>query len=253
MKSYTSFIGLSFLLSAIAATAMPASAVQLKAKTAVLVHGAFADGSSWQKVIPYLEKAGLKVIAVQNPLDSLENDVAATKRAIRNAEGPVVLVGHSWAGVVITEAGNDSKVKSLVYVAAYAPNKGESVQSASSRYPNPESLKTFVKDPDGYLTISEDGIKRYFAPDLSPKEEAVVAATQGPFHIRNLTTPVSQAAWREKPTFMVVATMDAIIPPQMERDQVKAANATAIEVPSSHVAMLAFPKEVAELIIKAAE
>ena len=106
----------------------------MKAKTVVLVHGAFADGSSWRKVIPPLEKAGLKVIAVQNPLDSLENDVAATKRAIRNAEGPVVLVGHSWAGVVITEAGNDRKVKSLVYVAAYAPDKGESVRSASSRY-----------------------------------------------------------------------------------------------------------------------
>jgi pimeloyl-ACP methyl ester carboxylesterase len=102
----------------------------MKAKTVVLVHGAFADGSSWRKVIPPLQKAGLKVIAVQNPLDSLENDVAATKRAIRNAEGPVVLVGHSWAGVVITEAGNDQKVKSLVYVAAYAPDKGESVQSA---------------------------------------------------------------------------------------------------------------------------
>ena len=253
MKSCKGVVGLSLLLIAMAAIGLPASAAQLKAKTAVLVHGAFADGSSWQKVIPYLEKAGLKVIAVQNPLDSLENDVAATKRAIRNAEGPVVLVGHSWAGVVITEAGTDEKVKSVVYVAAYAPDKGQSLQSATSRYPNPESLNTFVKDPDGYLTISDDGIKRYFAAGLSPKEQAVVAATQGPFHSRTLTAPVSQAAWREKPTFMVVATKDAIIPPQMERDQVKAAKATAIEVPSGHVAMLTFPKEVAELIIKAAE
>lgn len=252
MKSYKGVIGLSLLLTAMTAI-LPASAAQLKAKTAVLVHGAFADGSSWQKVIPYLEKAGLKVVAVQNPLDSLENDVAATKRAIRNAEGPVVLVGHSWAGVVITEAGTDDKVKSLVYVAAYAPDKGESLQSASSRYPNPESLSTFVKDPDGYLTISDDGIKRYFAAGLTPKEQAVVAATQGPFHSRTLTAPVSQVAWREKPTFMVVATKDAIIPPQMEKDQVKAAKAAAIEVPSGHVAMLSFPKEVADLIIKAAE
>jgi pimeloyl-ACP methyl ester carboxylesterase len=253
MKSYEGVIGLSLLLTAVAAIGPPASAAELKAKTAVLVHGAFADGSSWEKVIPYLEEAGLKVIAVQNPLDSLENDAAATKRAIRNAEGPVVLVGHSWAGVVITEAGNNEKVKSLVYVAAYAPDKGESLKSASSRYPDPESLKTFVKDPDGYLTISEEGIKKYFAPDLSPEEQAAVVATQGPFHIRTLTAPVSQAAWREKPTFMVVATKDEIIPPQMERDQVKAAKATAIEVPSSHVAMLSFPKEVSELIIKAAE
>jgi pimeloyl-ACP methyl ester carboxylesterase len=253
MRSYKGVAGLSFLLAAMVAITPPAAADQLKARTAVLVHGAFADGSSWEKVIPYLEKAGLKVVAVQNPLDSLDDDVAATKRAIRNAEGPVVLVGHSWAGAVITEAGNDDKVKSLVYVAAYAPDKGESVHSATSKYPDPESLKTFVKDPDGYLTISEEGIKKYFAADLSSKEQAVVAATQGPFHIRTLTAPISEAAWREKPTFMVVATKDAIIPPQMERDQVKAARATAIEVPSSHVAMLSFPKEVAELIIKAAE
>jgi pimeloyl-ACP methyl ester carboxylesterase len=253
MKTYKGVIGLSLILTAMAATGLPASAAQLKAKTIILVHGAFADGSSWHKVIPRLEKAGLKVVAVQNPLDSLEDDVTATKRAIRDAEGPVVLVGHSWAGVVITEVGNDEKVKSLVYVAAYAPDKGESLQSASSRYPDPESLKTFVKDPDGYLTISAEGIKKYFAADLSPEEQAVVAATQGPFHVRTLSAPVTQAAWREKPTFMVVATKDAIIPPQMEKDQVRAANATAIEVPSSHVAMLSFPNEVAELIIKAAE
>src|SRR5262249_51660059 len=198
MKSYQGVIGLSLFLTAIAAIGVPAAAAQLKARTAILVHGAFADGSSWEKVIPYLEKAGLKVVAVQNPLDSLDNDVAATKRAIGNAEGPVGLVGHSWAGAVITEAGNDEKVKSLVYVAAYAPDKGESVHSATSKYPDPESLKTFVKDPDGYLTISEEGIRKYFAADLSPEEQAVVAATQGPFHIRTLTAPMNQAAWREK-------------------------------------------------------
>jgi pimeloyl-ACP methyl ester carboxylesterase len=253
MRSNKGVLGLSLLLLGTAALGLPASAAELTAKTAVLVHGAFADGSSWAKVIPYLEKAGLKVVAVQNPLDSLDDDVAATKRAIRNAEGPVVLVGHSWAGVVITEAGNDDKVKSLVYVAAYAPDKGQSLQSASSKYPDLPSLKTFVKDPEGYLTISDDGIKRYFAADLSPQEKAIVAATQGPFHVRTLSAPVSEAAWRTKPTFMVVATKDQIIPPQMERDQVKAAKATAIEVPSSHVAMLSHPKEVAALIIKAAE
>src|SRR5215469_14959590 len=166
MKSYDGVIGLSLLLTAMATIGLPASAAQLKAKTAVLVHGAFADGSSWQKVIPLLAKAGLKVIAVQNPLDSLENDVAFTKRAIREAEGPVVLVGHSWGGVVITEAGNDPKVRSLVYVAAYAPDKGESLQSHSSKYPDLESLKTFVKDADGYLRVSDEGIRKYFAADL---------------------------------------------------------------------------------------
>src|SRR5262245_18229620 len=139
------------------------------------------------------------------------------------------------------------------YVAAFAPDKGQSLESASSKYPKLESAMTFIRDPDGYLTISNEGIKKYFAADLSPEEQADVAATQGPFHVRTLTTPVSQVAWREKPTFMVVATKDTIIPPKMDKDQVKAGSATAIEVPSSHVAMLSFPNEVAELIIKAAE
>ncbi|MFC5357224.1 alpha/beta fold hydrolase [Azospirillum himalayense] len=253
MKQHHDIIGLSLVLGTIAMVGSHASAAELKARTAVLVHGAFADGSSWHKVIPHLEKAGLKVIAVQNPLDSLKSDVAATSRAIRNAEGPVVLVGHSWAGVVITEAGHDEKVKSLVYVAAYAPDKGESAQSVASKYPALEGRQTFVKDADGYLRISDEGIRKYFAPDLPPDEQAVVAATQGPFHVSTVTTPVSRAAWREKPTFMVVATKDAIIPPQLERDQAEAAKATTVEVPSSHVAMLSHPKEVAELILKAAE
>jgi pimeloyl-ACP methyl ester carboxylesterase len=249
MRIHRLIVGMTLVLSAINV----ASAGELKAKTAVLVHGAFADGSSWQKVIPILEKAGLKVVAVQNPLDSLENDVAATKRAIRDAEGPVVLVGHSWGGVVITEAGSDEKVKSLVYVAAYAPDVGQSLETASQKYPAPESLKAFMKDDDGYLKISDEGIRKYFAADLKPQEQRAVAATQGPFHIRTLTARVGHAAWRDKPTFMVVATKDAIIPPQMEKDQAKAAKATSIEVPSSHVAMLSFPKEVAHLILKAAE
>ncbi|OED00850.1 MULTISPECIES: alpha/beta fold hydrolase [Rhizobium] len=239
------------LISNLASTAVLAA--DAPAKTVVLVHGAFADGTSWQKVIPHLEKAGLKVIAVQNPLDSLDNDVSAAKRAIKNAEGPVVLVGHSWAGVVITEAGADPKVKSLVYVAAYAPDKGQSLEDITSKYPVLESRKEYMKDDDGFLRISDQGIKKYFAADLDPESKAVVAATQGPFHIRCLSAKVTAAAWREKPTFMVVATKDQIIPPQLEKDQVKAANAKAIEIPSSHVAMLSHPKEVSDLIIEAAK
>ncbi|HEV7257239.1 MAG TPA: alpha/beta hydrolase [Bosea sp. (in: a-proteobacteria)] len=252
MTPRRALIALTFLSATVALVSF-AAAAEPKAKTAVLVHGAFADGSSWHKVIPHLKKAGLKVVAVQNPLDSLENDVAATRRAIRNAEGPVVLVGHSWAGVVITEAGIDDKVKSLVYVAAYAPDKSESLQSTASKFPAPEGRNNFVKDPDGFLTINDEGIRKYFAADLPPEEQAIVAATQGPFHVRTTTTPVSRAAWREKPTFMVVATMDTIISPRLQKHQVGLAKATAIEVPSSHVAMLAYPKEVAEMIIKASE
>jgi pimeloyl-ACP methyl ester carboxylesterase len=253
MKRGHRVISLLGTMAVMAATGLPAAAAELRAKTAVLVHGAFADGSSWYKVIPYLEKAGLKVVAVQNPLDSLDSDVAATRRAIRNAEGPIVLVGHSWAGTVITEAGGDEKVKSLVYVAAYAPDKGESVQSTVSKFPTPEGRNNFVRDPDGFLRIDDEGIRKYFAADLPPDEQAIVAATQGPFHVRCSMATLSHAAWREKPTFMAVATKDSIISPQLQKHQVEAAKATAIELPSSHVAMLAYPKEVAELIVKAAK
>ncbi|MGR9248278.1 alpha/beta fold hydrolase [Rhizobium leguminosarum] len=246
-------LGLIFsALVAFASTSPAAVAADLKAKTVVLVHGAFADGSSWQKVIPLLEKARLKVVAVQNPLESLESDVAFTKRAIRDAEEPIVLVGHSWGGVVITEAGDDQKVKSLVYVAAYAPDAGQSLVDVASKYPDQESRKTFVKDEDGYLKISDEGISRYFAAGLSPDEQRLVAVVQGRFHVRATTTPVSHAAWRDKPSFMVVATQDQIIAPQMQRDQVKSAKAEMIEVPSGHVAMLSHPEEVADLIVKAA-
>ncbi|NEJ11285.1 alpha/beta hydrolase, partial [Rhizobium leguminosarum] len=132
-----------------------------------------------------------------------------------------------------TEAGNDDKVQSLVYVAAYAPDKGQSVEDISAKYPKPESLKYFKKDADGYLTISDEGIDKYFAADLTPEEKKVVAAVQWPFNSRTLVAKVTQAGWRDKPTFMVVATHDAIIPVQLEKDQVKAANAKSIAVPSS--------------------
>ena len=232
---------------------VPARSAELAAKTAILVHGAFADGSSWQKVIPFLVKAGLKVIAVQNPLDSLENDVAFTKRAIKEAEGPVVLVGHSWAGVVITEAGNDAKVRSLVYVAAYAPNTGESLRDVVSKYPASEARKSFLQDDEGFLRLSDEAVTKYFAPDLPSSEQRLIGTVQGRYHVRTFTSPVSRAAWRDKPTFTVVSTKDLIIAPQLQRDQVTAAKATAIEVAGSHVVMLSHPKQVADHIIRAAK
>ncbi len=237
---------------ALASTSSFAVAADPQAKTVVLVHGAFADGSSWQKVIPLLQDAGLKVIAVQNPLESLEGDVAFAKRAIRDAEGPIVLVGHSWGGVVITEAGGDPKVKSLVYVAAYAPDAGQSLVDVASKYPDQESRTTYVKDEDGYLKITDDGISKYFAAGLSPEEKELVAVVQGRFHVRATTAPVKHPAWRDKPSFMVVATDDQIISPALQRDQVKTANAEMVEVPSGHVAMLSHPEAVAEIIVKAA-
>lgn len=243
---------LTWAASASMASAQEHPATSPAATTVVLVHGAFADGSSWNKVIPLLEKAGLNVVAVQNSLDSLEGDVAVTNRAIAEAKGPVVLVGHSWAGAVISDAGTNDKVKSLVYVAAYAPDDGQSVLDSVKGYPQMPGLASFVKDPDGYVKVSDEGVAKFFAPDLSRSEQKLVAATQGALNIRALSQPVPHAAWHKVPSFVVVAGNDQIISPQQQRDQAKRLNATSIEVPSSHVAMLAYPIKVADLIIKAA-
>jgi len=257
MKTKTRIAALvsSLTLAALTTTAIaqehPAAA--LTAKTVVLVHGAFADGSSWNKVIPFLEKAGLKVVAVQNSLDSLDGDVAVTNRAITAAQGPVVLVGHSWAGAVITDAGVNDKVKSLVYVAAYAPDDGQSVFDSVKGYPQMPGQASFVKDADGYVKVSDAGVAKFFAPDLSPSDQKLIAATQGALNIQALGQPVPHAAWHKVPSFVVVAANDQIISPQQQRDQARRLHATSIEVPSSHVAMLAYPKAVADLIIKAAE
>jgi pimeloyl-ACP methyl ester carboxylesterase len=249
IKLATSVIALT---AALIAPIAPARSAE-PARTAVLVHGAFADGSSWQRVIPLLEQAGLKVVAVQNPLDSFENDVAVTKRAIKEAEGPVVLVGHSWGGVVITEAGNDPKVIALVYVAAYAPDTGQSLQDVVSKYPESEGRKGFLRDDEGYLRLSDEGVATYFAQDLPSDDQKLIAAVQGRYHTRTFTSPVSRAAWRDKPTFAVVSTKDRIISPQIQDDQVKAAKAMAVNVPGSHVVMLSHPKDVADHIIRAAK
>lgn len=223
------------------------------AKTVVLVHGAFADGSSWAKVIPFLKQAGLKVVAVQNPLDSLDNDVAFTNRALDDAEGPVVLVGHSYGGVVITQAGLHEKVKALVYVAAYAPDVGQSLVDTVKPYPEPAGQAYFVKDSKGFLKVSDEGVFKYFAADLSRPEQEIVAATQGAFSVKAVTAPVTIAAWHKVPAYEVVTTDDTICPPQMQRDQVKRMHAKGVEVPSSHVAMLSHPDVVAKLIIEAAQ
>jgi len=236
-----------------ASVALPAAAAEFSAKTVVLVHGAFADGSSWNKVIPLLKKAGLKVVAVQNPLDTLENDVAFTDRAIADAEGPVVLVGHSYGGAVITQAGVNPKVHSLVYVAAYAPEVGQSVLDTQKPYPDAPGRPFIVKDDSGYLKFTDEGIFHYFAPDLPRDEQELIAATQGAFGVKAISTPLTQAAWHTVPSFEVVSTDDRVIQPQLQRDQVKRLKATAVEVAASHVVMLSHPDVVARLIIEAAK
>jgi pimeloyl-ACP methyl ester carboxylesterase len=211
----------------------------------VLVHGAWADGSSWAKVIPLLEKAGLNAVAVQNPL-------AATKRAIALQDGPVILVGHSWGGVVISEAGVDPKVAGLVYVAALVPDVGEVAGDLGKDFAPPPGLAEARPDAEGYLTLTTKGVMDYFAPDLPVAERKIVAATQGATNSAVFGTKIANAAWKTKPTWYVVAANDKMIQPDLERKFAKAMNAKTITVPSSHVAMLSHPAEVAKLIIDAA-
>jgi pimeloyl-ACP methyl ester carboxylesterase len=221
-------------------------------RNVVLVHGAWADGSSWAKVIPLLEKVGLNAVAVQNPLTSFEDDVAATKRAIAMQDGPVILVGHSWGGVVITEAGADPKVAGLVYVAAFAPDVGEAVGELGKDFPPPPGGAEIKPGADGYLTLTTKGVMEYFAQDLPVPQRKLVAATQGATNSAVFGAKVTNAAWKTKPSWYVVAANDRMIQPDLERKFAKAIKAKTISVPSSHVAMLSHPTEVAKLIIEAA-
>jgi pimeloyl-ACP methyl ester carboxylesterase len=221
-------------------------------KNVVLVHGAFADGSSWSRVIPLLQAKGLHVVAVQNPLTSLADDVAATKRAIALQDGPVILVGHSYGGMVITEAGNDPKVVGLVYVAAFAPGDGGSINSLSKPYPPAPLGAELRPDPQGFLWVTPKGVAEDFAQDLSDHEKQILTATQGPTNASVFAATITTAAWKTKPSWFVIAANDRAIPPELEKAEAAQIKATAITLSSSHVAMLAHPKEVAELIEQAA-
>lgn len=225
--------------------------------TIVLVHGAFADGSSWNKVIPILQKKGYQTIAVQNPLTSLADDVAFVERAIGEVQGKVILVGHSWGGVVITQAGNSEKVQSLVYVAAYAPDEGQSIESISKdahevrKIPNVPGLS----DPivvDGFIRLKEETVINHFAQDLPRDEAMIIAASQGRFHHSTITAKVSNPAWKNKPSFFIVSDNDHIISPLVEGEMARNIRATTYHLPTSHVAMLSKPQNVAEVILKAA-
>jgi pimeloyl-ACP methyl ester carboxylesterase len=235
------------LICAVAAVAAPAQPI----KNIVLVHGAFADGSSWARMIPILQAKGYNVTAVQNPLTSLADDVAATKRAIALQNGPLILVGHSWAGVVITEAGTDPKVAGLVYVAAFAPDQGETVAELGKAYPAPPALAAPIVDAQGFLTLSADAFKR-FGNDLPAEEALVAAAVQGPINASAFQAQVSGVAWKMKPTWYIVSKKDEAIAPDEERFFAKRMKAKTTELETSHVSMLSQPKAVAEVIMDAA-
>jgi pimeloyl-ACP methyl ester carboxylesterase len=180
------------------ASAAPAAAAAAPKTTAVLVHGAFADGSSWEKVIPLLQAKGLDVVAVQNPLTSLADDVAATRRVLDMQTGPVVLVGHSWGGVVISEIGLHERVKSLVYVAAFAPSEGQSVAELGKDYPAPSGFSHLITDKNGFLTLSGEGMTNHFAQDVPKPQARLMAVTQGPVAAKNFEEKTTVAAWKAR-------------------------------------------------------
>lgn len=186
-------------------------------KNVVLVHGAWADGNSWSKIIPLLEERGLHVVAVQNPLTSLADDVAATKRVIDAQDGPVVLVGHSYGGAVISEAGNNPKVARLVYVAAFGPDTGESVGTTAKDFAPPPVGSEVRPIADGFLVLTKKGVTEDFAQDLSSHEKSVLVATQAPTSGSVFGAPMTDAAWRNKPAWYVVAENDRMINPDYER------------------------------------
>jgi pimeloyl-ACP methyl ester carboxylesterase len=230
--------------------AAPAEAAA-KAPTVVLVHGAWADGSSWGKVIPLLQAKGIRVLGVQNPLTSLADDVAATQRVLADVDGPVVLVGHSWAGTVITEAGNDPKVKALVYVAAFANKEGQSGGELVGAYPKPPALGTVWDDGHGYLRQTEQGMIDNFAPDLPRAEARTLFVTQGPLAASTFGDKVTKAAWRTVPSWYIVSANDRVIAPEMERALAAQMKAKTTVLASSHVSLLSHPKEVAAVIEEA--
>ncbi len=220
-------------------------------KNIVLVHGAWADGSSWAKVIPLLQAKGYHVVSVQNPLSSLAEDAAAARRAIAVQDGPVILVGHSYGGAVITEAGTDPKVAGLVYVAAFAPDAGQSALEASKPYPTPGGNE-IRPDASGYLRLTPKGMTEDFAPDLTPAEQEMMIASQGWTSVNALGANITVPAWKSKPNWYVVAGNDRMISPVLERSFAARMTADTTEIPSSHVVMLSHPAEVEAVIEKAA-
>ncbi|WP_343304112.1 alpha/beta hydrolase [Chitinophaga niabensis] len=243
------FATLAILFSILAsATITKAQAV----KNVVLVHGAFADGSGWKPLYNILTKKGYNVTIVQNPLSSLEDDVAATHLALDKQDGPAILVGHSWGGTVITQAGNHPKVAALVYVAAVQPDSGETtVQWLQTAPPAPENG---VLPPDDKGIVYYDKAKYHagFCADIPKADADFMYASQGAFHAKGFITPVTKAAWKDKPSYGIVATEDKSIVPEIQRNMYKRSNTKITEVKGSHVVFLSQPAAVAKVVIEAA-
>jgi len=222
------------------------------AGTVVLVHGGFVDGSGWQGVYDRLKKDGYKVAVVQNPTLSLEGDVAATNRVIDAQSEPVTLVGHSYGGAVITEAGTNPKVASLVYIAAFAPDKDESVNTLIADPPPDAPVPPILPPEDGFLYLDKEKFHDSFAGDVGDEEAEFMADSQVPWGVDALGGMISEPAWRSKPSWYLVATEDRMIPPPAQREMSARAGSTVVEVEGSHAIYVSKPEAVAELIEKAA-
>jgi len=235
----------------VSARGIGASANVIKAQNVVLVHGLFADGSSWTEVIARLQAAGLKVTSVQNPLTSLPEAVASAQRVLDRQDGPTVLAGHSFSGMIVTEAGVHPNVSAVVYVAARAPDAGEDYTALAKKFPTPPASAGVLFDGDEGR-LSEEAFLRDFAGDLPEHRARVLYAVQEPFQKALLSGKTTQAAWRSKPSFYAVSTEDRTINPDLERFMAKRMGAKTIEVKASHVSLISQPEAISKLILEAA-
>jgi len=222
-------------------------------KTIVLVHGGFVDGSGWESVHKILKKDGYDVRVVQNPTRSLAEDVAATRRAVQQQGGPVVLVGHSYGGAVITEAGNDPNVAALVYVTAFAPDKGESVSTLIQNPAPGDPVPPILPPQDGFLSLDKEKFRDSFAADVDADKAAFMADSQVPWGVEALSETISEPAWKSKPSWYLIATNDRMIPPPAQRQMSKRAGSRTVEVAGSHAVYVSKPEAVAALIEEAAK
>ncbi len=218
----------------------------------VLVHGAFADGSSWTEVITRLQSAGFAVTAVQNPLTSLSDDVAATKRVLERQDGPVVLVGHSWGGAVITQAGDAANVSALVYVSALAPDAGESMQDLQQHGAPAEGMQNVRPDKSGLLWVDASSYAHALAADLPPARVRVLTAVQQPIAASAFAEKVTAAAWRRKPSWFILSEADQALSPDLQRWMAERMHAQVTAVPSSHMSLISHADVVARVVEKAA-